>query len=73
MAIALLYYGLLRINEVKKLDVDNITIKSDLKEFEVTFYHARKRRNEGFTFNVPVTFNDIFVKHIKYLCPDAVK
>ena len=73
VAIALLYYSLLSINEVKKLTVDNVTIKSDPKEIEVTFYHVRKKRNEGFTFNVPVTFYDMFVKYVKQLCPDAVK
>ena len=71
VAIALLYHGLLQINEVKKLTVDGIAIKSDPKEIEVTFYHTR--RNKGFTFNVPVTFCDMLVKYVKQLCPDAVK
>ena len=60
-------------NKVKKLTVDNVTIKLDPKEIEVTFYHARKRRNEGLTFNVLVTFYNMFVKYVKQLCTDAVK
>ena len=73
VAIALLYYGLLRINEVKKLTVDDITLKSNPKEIEIVYYHARKKRNEGFTYNVPVTFYDMFEKYIKQLCPDVIK
>ena len=72
MAIALLYYDLLWINEVLKLTVDNVTIKSEPKEIELTFFHARKSRNEGFTFNMPITFYDMFVKYIKELCPNVV-
>ena len=44
VATALLYHGLLRINEAKKLIVDDVTIKSDPKESEVTFYHAKKEK-----------------------------
>ena len=73
VAIALLYYSLLWMNEVKKFTIDNIIIKSDPKDIEVTFYHTIKKRNEGFMFNVPLTFYDMFVKYVKQLCPNAVK
>ena len=65
LAIVQLCYGLLRINEVKKLTVDDVTIKSDPKEIEVTFFHASKRTDEGFTLDALVTFYDMFVKYVK--------
>ena len=63
VAIALLYYGLLRISEVKTLTIDNVTIKSE-KKLRHLFIIGEKRKNKGFMFNVLVTFYNMFIKYV---------
>ena len=67
VATALLYHGLLRINEAKKLIVDDVTIKSDPKESEVTFYHAKKEK-----WGVYVQGNCNLLWHVCQTCKTAV-
>ena len=75
VAIALLYYGLLRANEVRLITVFDVKLKSEptKKEIEVTFTHPRKQKNEGFTFYVPSKFYPMFCSYIQELCEDTIE
>ena len=75
VAIALLYYGLLRANEVRLITVFDVKLHSEptKKEIEVTFTHPRKRKNEGFAFYVPAKFYPMFRSYIQELCEDTIE
>ena len=74
MAIALLYFGLLRIAEVHMVEVDDVKVeKRGLHDIiEVTFKHERKRRNEGFKYYVPSKYAPMFSRYLSELCQDTI-
>ena len=55
VAIALLYYGLLRAVEVQMIKMEDVKVEAtDIRKIiEVTFKHKRKQRNEGFVCCIP--------------------
>ena len=64
----LMYYGLLRICDVKKITKQDVSLNADNK-YEVRFEHARKRKNEGFTFIIPSIYTDYLDTYISELDP----
>ena len=66
VTVSLMYYGLLRcvdVLNVRMCDVE-MTVSDSV---EVSFKHARKRRNEGFTFYVPKIYSKLFIRYFKEL------
>ena len=74
MAIALLYFGLLRSAEVHMIEVEDVKVeKRGLHDIiEVMFKHERKRRNEGFTYYMPSKYAHMFSRYISELCQDTI-
>lgn len=70
VGVALLYYGLLRISDVLKVQVENVTFDQEKKTM-VRFEHARKRKNPGFTFHVPARYYALFERYVSSLGPKA--
>ena len=66
VAIALMYYGLLRVcdsTKIQKADVSH----QDNGRIVITFEHARKRRNPGFTYHVQSLYARLFKRYEAYL------
>ena len=74
VAIALLYYGLLRANEVQELQVKDVVMSNAMgkKEIVVLFNHECKKRNEGFKYYIPNVFYPMFHQFMGEVCPRAV-
>ena len=70
VGVAIMYYGLLRISDLLKVNVENVSILQD-KKIQVAFEHTRKRRNEGFTFHIAPAYYDLFIKYESSLAPGA--
>ena len=49
VCIVLLYFGLLQCNDALKVTLGDVS-KNDENQYELAFFHTRKRKNEGFTF-----------------------
>ena len=75
VAISLLYFGLLRGNEVRAIVVSDVTIvkQESNPRVEVAFAHDRKKRNNGFKFYVAGLYLPIFERYLKELCQKTVK
>ena len=70
VAVAIMYYGLLRISDLMNVNVEDVKMLDD-KKTEITFEHTRKRRNPGFTFNIPPRYIQLFVKYDAELAENA--
>ena len=70
VAIALLYFGLLRGSEVKEITVRDVIVKDS--RILVKFMHDRKRRNEGFSYEVPSLYYPMFKKYVGQICQKTV-
>ena len=73
VGIALMYYGLLRTDDVKKINEEDVSFNQEENKYEVSFTHMRKRKNEGFTYTIPSSYNDLFKRYIDSLSPDNTK
>ena len=73
VGIALLYYGLLRTDDVQKINEEDVSFNQKENKYEVSFTHMRKRKNEGFTYTIPSSYNDLFKRYIDSLSPDNPK
>ena len=56
VGIALLYFGLLRANEVRAIVMADVDLNHGVKEITVKFTHGQKQRNDGFTYNILSSF-----------------
>ena len=72
VAIALLYYSLLRETEVAMITVESITTFGSQHQIEVMFLHNHKRRNEGSKFFIPSKFYPMFSRYIGEICQNWV-
>ena len=74
VAIALLYFGLLRSTEVQMIQMDDVKVEDlgSKKVIEVTFKHERKQRNEGFQYYIPSKFFPMFGRYSEEICKDTV-
>ena len=59
---ALMYYGLLRISDVKKVKIEDVS-QDEKGRIVVKFVHARKRKNPGFTYLIPSLYKKLFLKY----------
>lgn len=66
VTLALQYYGLLRIYDVLKIEVRDVSCMDDGK-MKIKFEHCRKRKNPGFTFYIPLDYKQLFMKYISEL------
>ena len=75
ICIAIMYYGLLRMNEAYLIQVEDVRIvgERDDKKIQVTFDHKRKRKNEGFTYYVPSVYLPLFQRYMTELQTKNVK
>ena len=69
VGIALLYYGLLRTDDVTKINEEDVRFNEEDNKYEVSFAHMRKRKNDGFTYTIPSRYNDLFTRYIDSLSP----
>ena len=55
VCIAIMYYGLLRMNEafLIKVEYATIVVEEDFKKIQINFDYQRKRKNNGFTYYIP--------------------
>ena len=67
VGIALLYYGLLRTDDVQKINEEDVSFNQKENKYEVSFTHMRKRKNDGFTYTIPSSYNDLFKRYIDSL------
>ena len=70
VCIVLLYFGLLRCSDALKVTLEDVRKNEDL-QYEVNFYHARKRKNEGFTFLIPLPYTLLFEKYTSSISPKS--
>ena len=72
VAIALLYYGLLRAAEVQTVEMEDVKVETTgIRKFTIdTFKH--EQRNEGFVYYVPTKFFHIFSRYMDEICQDTV-
>ena len=73
VSIALLYFGLLRANEVRAIVMTNVDPNHRMKEITVKFTRKQKQRNDGFTYNVPSTFFSMFKRYMGQVCMNWVR
>ena len=75
VAIALLYYGLLRCSEVRMIRVKDVRIvtKKDDTFIEVNFKYQRKQRNKRFTYHIPSSFVPLFRNYMRQIFPKMVE
>ena len=74
VAVALLYYGLLRATEVPMVEMEDIKIETIgvYKIIEVMFKHECKQRNEGFVYYAPTKCFPMFSRYMNEICQDTV-
>jgi len=66
VGVASLYFGLLRSKDALNVAVEDVKCNSEGK-FHIRFEHMRKRRNQGFTFTIPVFYTPPFKKYMKQI------
>ena len=66
VTILLLYYGLLRVDDVLKIELEDIKMNKDGK-YEVNFIYQRKRFNIEFIYNIPKIYTHHITNYIKEL------
>ena len=74
VAIALLYYSLLRATEVQIIQMEYVQVEniSSQRIIEVMFKHEHKLRNEGFQYYIPSKFYPMFARYLEGICQDIV-
>lgn len=70
VCIVLLYFGLLRCSDALKVNLEDVRKNEDL-QYEINFFHTRKRKNEGFTFLVPLPYTLLFEKYTASISPKS--
>ena len=70
ITILLLYYGLLRVDDVLKIQVKDVKLNKEGK-FEISFFYQRKRFNNGFTYTIPAIYTHLITRYIKELKPQV--
>ena len=70
VAIACLYYGLLRGTKVSMITVKDVSITTvaSQHQIEVMFLHNRKRRIIGLQFFIPRKFYPMFSRYVGEIC-----
>ena len=72
VTVSLMYYGLLRCVDVLNLKCSDVEMTvSD--RVEVSFNHARKRKNDGFTFYIPKIYSKLYIRYFKELRQSGTK
>ena len=66
VGVACMYFGLLRSKDVLNVTVEDVKCNSEGK-FDIRFEHMRKRRNQGFTYTIPVFYTPLFKKYMKQI------
>ena len=69
VGVSLQYYGLLRSADLKNILIEDVEIQPCGK-ITVTFDHGRKRRNEGFKFDIPSCYKPLFEKYLSEIKED---
>ena len=74
VAIALLYYGILRRTKVAMITVKDVSITTvgSQHHIQVMFLHNGKRRNEGFQFFIPSKFYPLVSRYVGEICQNWV-
>ena len=74
VAIVFLYNGLLRGTKVSMITVKDVSIATVglQHQIEVTFFHKRKRRNEGYQFFIASKFYLMFSRYVGEICQEWV-
>ena len=70
VGVSLMYYGLLRCSDVLKIRYADVQFDKKGR-IEVSFDHARKRKNPGFTYLIPSLYGKLFQKYNKQL-PESI-
>ena len=73
VGIALLYFGLLRANEVRVIIMVDVDLNHGMKEITVKLIYKQKLRNDGFTYNVLSTFFSMFKRCMGQICMNSVR
>ena len=71
IAIALMYFGLLRQGEVREIKMENVKLNNDDQTISVEFKKRTKSRARGFSFSIPSYLYDIFKVYINELRPKS--
>ncbi len=69
VCLALQYYGLLRVADVLKVQVKDVTCEKN-GTIKVTYNHMRKRINPGFVFYIPAMYQQLFHTYMNQLDPN---
>ena len=61
VCIAVMYYGLIRMNEAYLVQVKDVKIvgEEDFKKIQINFDYQQKRKNNGFTYYIPSIFEAV--------------
>ena len=73
VCIALLYFDLLRVDEVRAVEMVDVDLNHGMKEITVKFTHKQKQRNDGFRYNIPPTFFSMFKRYMGQICMNTVR
>ena len=71
IAVVLLWYGLLRGNEVFLIDVRNVTLIEHNRSIKINITKPTKTRRTGFSFRVPTKYYDVFDAYLLEIHPTA--
>ena len=69
VGIALMYYGLLRVCDAKKIELKDVS-NDETGRVIVTFEHQRKKKNPGFTYHIPSIYGKLFLRYESELPTD---
>ena len=69
VGIALMYYGLLRVCDAKKIQLQDVSHDQQGRVI-VKFEHSRKRKNPGFTYHIPSIYGKLFNRYESELPTD---
>ena len=69
ICIAVMYYGLLRMNKAFLIKVEDIRIvgEEDFKKIQINFHYQRKMKNNGFPYYIQSIYLPLFWKYISEL------
>ena len=61
VCIAVMYYGLIRMNEAYLVQVKDVKTvgEEDFKKIQINFDYQQKRKNNGFTYYIPSIFEAV--------------
>ena len=69
VGVYLMYYGLLRVCDARKIQYKDVSHDKS-GQVIVKFEHTRKRNNEGFAYHIPSLYQGLFSRYKSELDPD---